>query len=276
MSSNFLRIGIVQPSPLSNSYEEFSKGGDVKHACELLGKFKNEVDIVCFPELYPRTGEKEISKKIKELRIYAIAGLIEETDKSLYNTATLFGRSGIIIGRQRKKYPTIGEIEKAGIISGKDYHVFNVDKAKIGMVICADFPFFSDWNILIERKVDVIFNPSRWFALSDAYPSTVISRHLEFGIPIIGINWAKFSFPGWRETPDGFPPAGGHSTITFPPKVTNLKGLGDWFRTKPYGIDSSEDFAIVLGEKEETAIISIDIEAVRNFPGYFYYEEHGG
>jgi hypothetical protein len=29
----------------------------------------------------------------------------------------------------------------------------------------------------------------------------------------------------------------------------------------------------VLGEKEETAIVTIDIQAVRDFPGYFYNEQ---
>jgi len=275
MGGNFLRIGIVQPCPVSNSYEEFQNGGDVRHACELLMNFENQADLVCFPELYPRTGEKELGQKAQELGIYVIAGMVEETTKGCYNTATLFDRQGTIVGRQRKKYPTAGEIERAGIISGNTYKIFEVGDARIGMVICADLPFFSDWEALIEQKADIVFNLSRWFALSDAYPSTIISRHLEFGISVIGINWARFSFPEWNQIPEGFPPAGGHSTITIPPPVANLKELGHWFRTKTCGIDSSEDFATVLGEKEETATVTIDIEAVRKFPGYFYYEQQG-
>lgn len=36
------------------------------------------------------------------------------------------------------------------------------------------------------------------------------------------------------------------------------------------GIDASVDFATILGEKEETFTVKIDIAAVRKFPGYFY------
>ena len=119
------------------------------------------------------------------------------------------------------------------------------------------------WEVLLEQDADIIINLSRWFALSDAYPATIIARHLEFGIPVIGLNWAKFSFPQWRQLPNGFPPAGGSSTITVPPPVTDLKGLAEWFRTKSGGIDASVDFATILGEKEETVTVAIDITAVR-------------
>lgn len=270
MENKTLRIGLVQPYPVSTSYEEFRNGGDVQHACELLKHFENQADLVCFPELYPWTGEPELGQSARQLGINVIAGIVEQKPSGCYNTATLFDRQGTVIGRQRKKYPTAGEIERAGIRAGKTYEVFEVEQVRIGMVICADLPFFTDWSVLVDQGADIIFNLSRWFALSDAYPATVIARHLEFGRPVIGLNWARFSFPQWDETPHGFPPAGGHSTITIPPSVTNLKELSRWFKTKRCGIDSMDDFATILGEKEETATVTIDIDAVREFPGYFY------
>jgi predicted amidohydrolase len=270
MVGHLLKIGIVQPCPLSRSFEEFRNGGDIPHACEIVRTFEDRVDIVCLPELYPYKGEIELARLARELRICIVAGIVEETSKASYNTATIFSRDGVIIGRQRKKYLTLTEVERDGVIPGSSYEIFSLEDARIGIAICADMPFFPDWEVLIEKKVDIVINPSRWFALSDLYPTTIVSRHLQFGIPVIGINWAKFSFPEWREMPNGFPPAGGHSTITNPPPVACLRDLADWFRTKTCGIDSGEDLVTVLGEKEETAIVSIDIEAVRKFPGYFY------
>jgi predicted amidohydrolase len=274
VGNHFLKIGVVQPYPVSQSYEDFRNGGDVQHACDILMTLAHRADVVCFPEFYPCTGEAELAKRAQELGIYIIAGIIEKTSKGFYNTATVFDRQGSMVGRQRKKYLTLTEVERDRIIPGKSYKIFNLENARIGIVICADFPFFSDWEVLIEKKADVIINLSRWFALGDAFPATIISRHLEFGLPVIGINWAKFSFPQWKETPNGFPPSGGHSTITVPPPVTSLKQLADWFRTKTTGIDSSEDFVTILGETEETTIVTIDIEAVRKFPGYFYNEQN--
>lgn len=270
MEQDTLKIGIVQPYPVSRSHEELRNGGDVVHALEILETFEHRADVVCFPELYPCAGEQQLSHKAKELGIYVIAGLIEKTQKGCYNTATIFDRHGGIIGRQRKKYPTLTEVERYGILTGRDYQIFTIEDARLGLVICADLPFFRDWEILLAQQADIIINLSRWFALSDAYPATIISRHMEFGIPVIGLNWAKFSFPQWEQAPNGFPPAGGCSTITVPPSVVNLNELAEWFRAKGGGIDSSEDFATVLGEKEETFIVTIDIAAVRKFPGYFY------
>ncbi len=270
MENHILKIGIVQPYPVSRTYEEFRRGGDVAHAGEILMTFENKADVVCFPEFYPCTGEKQLAQKAKELGLTIIAGLIEETPKGCYNTATIFDRTGNIVGRQRKKYPTLTEVERDGILAGDGYAIFTIKDARFGLVVCADMPFFRDWEALLAQRADIIINLSRWFALSEAYPATIISRHLEFGIPVIGLNWAKFSFPQWQQLPNGFPPAGGRSTITIPPPVTSLKELAEWFRTKSGGIDASADFATVLGEKEETVIVAIDLPAVRKFPGYFY------
>ena len=270
MESHILKIGVVQPCPVSRSYEEFRGGGDVGHAVEILMSFKNKADIVCFPEFYPCTGEAQLARKAKELGLYVIAGLIEETAKDCYNTATLFDPAGRIVGRQRKKYPTLTEVERDGILAGDGYRIFTAKDVRLGLVVCADMPFFRDWEALLDQKADIIINLSRWFALSDAYPATIISRHLEFGLPIIGLNWARFSFPGWQQRPGGFPPAGGRTTIAVPPPVASLKELADWFRSKGGGIDASDDFATILGEMEETATVEIDIAAVQRFPGYFF------
>ena len=106
MAGRLLKIGIVQPCPVSKSYEQFRIGGDVRHACEILTSFENQVDMVCFPEFYPYTGERELAQKARETGIYIIAGIIEETSEGCYNAATLFDRQGVVVGRQRKKYPT--------------------------------------------------------------------------------------------------------------------------------------------------------------------------
>jgi predicted amidohydrolase len=271
MGKRLLKIGIVQPRPVSRSFAEFQAGGDIRHACDLLTRLP-EADLVCFPEYYPCTGEAELARQARELGIGIIAGLIERTPKGVYNTVTVFDSSGAILGRQRKHHLTRTEVERDGIVPGRSYRIFELGGARIGIVICADFPFFTDWQVLIRNKADIILNPSRWFALAEAFPATIISRHLQFGVPIIGLNWARFSFPEWRSTKNGFPPAGGQSTITHPPAVANLNELAEWFRTKPSGIDSIKEFVTVLGKKEQTALVTIDLDAVRRFSGYYFSE----
>ena len=63
MQNHILKIGIVQPYPVSRSYEEFRAGGDIAHAGEILMTFENKADVVCFPEFYPCSGEKQLARK---------------------------------------------------------------------------------------------------------------------------------------------------------------------------------------------------------------------
>jgi hypothetical protein len=111
------------------------------------------------------------------------------------------------------------------------------------------------------------------FALSEAFPATVIGRHMEYSVPVVGVNIARTPFP--RTDPEGntmFPPAGGYSTVCVPPRIKNLDELGEWFRTKPGNIDSLDGFVYTLAADEQILSVEIDIEAVRAFPGYFYTE----
>ena len=52
--------------------------------------------------------------------------------------------------------------------------------------------------------------------------------------------------------------------------MTNLAELGDWFRTKPDGINTLGGFVQMLGEDEGILFADVDLEAARRFPGYFY------
>lgn len=250
------------------------EGGDLNHALELLEQAASlGVDIACFPALFPFVGEQQLCVKAKELGIYIIAGLAEGEPSKWYNTGTIISSRGAIVGRQRKNFPTSLELNN-GVIPGDGYQVFDTEVGRLGIVICSDFAFF-DKGIrqLKAQKVDIVFNPALWFALSEAYPATVIGRHMEYSVPVIGVNIAKA--PPEREEEQEkrlYPPAGGYSTICVPPKVKNLDELGEWFRTKPGGINSMEGFVQMLGEDEGILTAEIDIEAVRTFPGYFYYE----
>ncbi|MFQ6089083.1 MAG: carbon-nitrogen hydrolase family protein [Candidatus Methanofastidiosia archaeon] len=272
---NEIRIAAIQALPVSETFEDFGAGKEVPHAIELLEKASEKnIDIACFPELYPMVGEKELCEKAKELGIYVIAGLVENVEKGWYNTSTIISSEGKILGRQRKSFPTSLELEMYCIRWNQSYEVFKTEIGNIGIAICSDFSFF-DVGVkqLLKKEVDILFNPSWWFAIGEAYPSTVIGRHLEFGIPVIGVDVAKFSLKSVVEDETiGFPAAGGYTTITIPPKVSNLQELSEWFKSMPGGSNSMNGFVWMLGEEEGILTGTVDIGAVRKFPGYFYTE----
>jgi predicted amidohydrolase len=267
------KIAVIQARPVSISHEEMSKGGDVEHALWLLKEAKARgADIACFPELYPRTGEAELRRAASELGLWVVAGLEETMESSgYYNTATFISDEGEIVGRQRKVYPT--EIELArGSLAGSDYSVIETRFGKFGAVICSDFAFVNHGiQSLCLQGVELVFNPSWWFALAQGFPAVVLGRHFEYGIPVIGVNMAKVSMSGSNSSNEGpLPAAGGYSTVAIPPRVESLEQLHEWFRTKSSGIDVVGDFCQTLSEEEAVMVVEVDLAAARRFPGYFY------
>lgn len=270
---NAVTVAAIQPLPVSATMDDFRNGKEIGHALELLEKSaKQGIDIACFSELYPMVGEKELCEKARDLSIFIIAGLIEDTGSGSYNTGTIISPDGHIVGRQRKSFPTSLELDMGINAWNRTYEVFETDIGNIGIVICSDFSFFTAGiRQLIDKKVDIVFNPSWWFAIGEAYSSTVIGRHLEYGVPVVGVDIAKFALKAMiAEELVQFPAAGGYSTIVVPPEVTDLEELSEWFKSMPGGSNSMKGFVRTLGDEEGVLIQRIDIDAVRKFPGYFY------
>jgi predicted amidohydrolase len=262
-----VKVAAIQAASRATSFQDKWQGTDVAHALELLDKAAAQgADLACFPELYPLVGEEEVRTKARELGMHVIAGIADGTPERWYNTSVIIAPNGDIVGRQTKNYPTAGEVDN-GVIAGDTFEVFETALGRFGIVICADFAFFND-GVAKNRadNADIIFNPAVWFALAEAYPHTVAGRHLEYSVPIVGVNLAR---PENARNDATFPPAGGFTTVCVPPPVTSLDELWDWFRTKPSGIDSTKEFIHTLGRGEEIIVVEMDIDAVRRFPGYF-------
>jgi N-carbamoylputrescine amidase len=269
-----VRIAAVQARPVSDLFDDMWNGGDVGRAVTLLeDAARGGAACVCFPELYPRVGEDEIRAAARRLGVFVVAGLIEGTRARWRNTATVIGPDGRILARQPKCFPTQNEIDN-GVVAGKGYQVIETDLGRLGIVICADFAFFSEGpDTLVDQSVDIIFNPSWWFALGEAYPGTVIGRHMQYGKPVIGVDIAACALR--LRGPDGqpverFPRAGGYSTVCVPPPIASLAELAEWFRTKPGGTNSAQGFIQTLADDEGILYADVDVDAVRRFPGYFY------
>jgi predicted amidohydrolase len=247
-----VRIAAIQARPVSEAFDDLWGGGDVARAVDLLeAAARGGAACACFPELYPRVGEAELRAAARRLGVFVVAGLIEGTRARWRNTATLIGPDGAVLGRQPKCFPTQGELDN-GVVAGEGYAVVETDIGRLGSVICADFAFFSAGiEALVAQDVDIVFNPSWWFALGQAYPGTVIGRHFQYGKPVVGADIAACSL-----------------------RLRDAEGrLVERFPTKPGGTNSAEGFIQTLGEEEGILYGDVDLDAVRRFPGYFYRAE---
>ncbi|MEO1190901.1 MAG: carbon-nitrogen hydrolase family protein [Pseudomonadota bacterium] len=260
-------VTAIQAASRAASWEEKWEGADLPHALALLDAAAAQgATLACFPELYPLVGEAEIAARAKQHGMTVVAGLADGSRERWYNTSSIISPEGQVIGRQTKNYPTAIEIER-GVVPGERFQVFDTPVGRLGIVICADFAFFNDGAAACrEGGADMILNPAVWFALAEAFPHTVIGRHMEYSLPVIGVNLAR---PDEASRDARFPPAGGYTTLCIPPPVTDLDQLWGWFNSKPGGIDSTEGFVQTLGPQEGLLTVEVDLEAVRRFPGYF-------
>ena len=277
MTSSRVRIAAIQAKPVSEEFDALWAGGDVPHAVDLLEQaVRGGANCAVFPELYPRVGEAELCAAARRLGLVVVAGIADGTRTRWCNTATVIGADGRILGRQGKCYPTQGEIDQ-GVVATAGYEVIDTEVGRLGIVICADFAFFADGaDALVAQGADILLNPAWWFALGAAYPATVIGRHMQYGKPLIGVDIAACALTfrtAAGQLVTRFPRAGGYTTVCVPPPITNLAELGDWFRTKPDGINTLGGFVQTLGEDEGILFADVDLEAARRFPGYFYRAE---
>lgn len=128
-------------------------------------------DLVAFPEIYPQLALAhpyhhpepsdggtivrvcELAKRHKMIIIWPRVEY--DPSRGMRNTSILVDRSGEILGRYDKMYPTVGELEK-GIVPGTNVPVFETDLGRIGMLICFDMNFHEVRDALRRGKPDLV------------------------------------------------------------------------------------------------------------------------
>lgn len=106
-------------------------------------------------ESIPGPTSNMVSEIAAKHRMYVVLPIPERDGDKLYNTASLIGRGGEIVGKYHKYQPTIGEIE-AGITPGDDAPVFETDFGKIGCAICFDLKFIEVGQRLAANRPSLI------------------------------------------------------------------------------------------------------------------------
>ncbi len=128
-------------------------------------------DIVAFPEVYPQLACPNMVARaepedggtldaVRDLarahRLYLIWPRFERSpDGGLHNSAILVDRSGEVMGRYHKMFPTVSEIDD-GIVPGTECPVFETDFGRVAMIICFDLNFREVRDAVAGQRPDLV------------------------------------------------------------------------------------------------------------------------
>lgn len=247
-----IKVAALQAFPLGNPREK------LEHALTLMEKAHNrEVDIACFPETYPGSGEEAICRKAKDLGLYVIAGLPEIIDKSTFNTSTLISSDGFVSGRQRKIHLEAFENE-IDLTPGRDNPVFDTKfGVRIGITVCIDgWGWPEQTTSLAHDGADIVFNTLYGISIIKYEQNAALVRAYENLMPLVFVRTAKHQ-TSIRVGSVTFPKAGGGSMIICPPFP--IHSLEDYHRTYAPDDDDLDSWIVAEADKEET-ILTAEID----------------
>lgn len=128
-------------------------------------------DLVAFPEIYPQLalpdpyhhaeptegGSLDLIRELARThKLLVVWPRVEyDPDRGVRNTSVLVDRSGDVLGRYDKMFPTVGELEK-GVVPGSDAPCFETDIGRVGMMICFDLNFPEAHEALRRGNPDVV------------------------------------------------------------------------------------------------------------------------
>lgn len=169
-----MKIGYVQFKPVF--------GQNAKNIERILGYLthgaRNGTDLLVFPELcisgYVFKTKREVEKLSEEIPegitsqilsdfaeengINIVIGLAEKERKAFYNSAAIFGPKGYL-GKYRKAH--LFYEEKLWFRKGNTpFPVYDIGRAKIGVMICFDWFFPEVMRIITLRGADIICHPA--------------------------------------------------------------------------------------------------------------------
>ncbi|HGJ5856996.1 nitrilase-related carbon-nitrogen hydrolase [Arsenophonus nasoniae] len=171
---------------------------------------KENVDIICFPELSTTGYSPELlgsnlwnlsesfggktdtllSELSNSLKLTIICGFIERGKIS----GEVFNSAGIWIPHKKHFLGTFQKIhlinnERIWFTQGMHIPLFDTPKCRVGIMICHDVGFPELARIIALKGADIIFLPSAWHKeAKDIWTINCASRALENGIHLAAVN----------------------------------------------------------------------------------------
>lgn len=132
-----------------------------------MNKPAGKINPGLFKEIVVKTSaeiEDKVAVIAKNHNMLIAANFYKCDDDKIYNTTSLFGRDGKIIGKYRKVHLPIGERWVAS--PGSEYPVFETDIGRIGFSICYDIAFPEVFRCLALNGADIIVHQTVGWAMT--------------------------------------------------------------------------------------------------------------
>ncbi len=141
-------------------------------------------------EPVPGPSSQAIVEACQRLGVYAIVGLLESEDESIYNSAILCGPEGIVGVYRKTHLPFLG-VDKLTTLGPDPYRVYETRLGRIGMIICYDMRFPEPARCLALAGADIIAIPTNWPKGADTSPDFVAqARAVENRVFVVAVNRA--------------------------------------------------------------------------------------
>ena len=122
-----------------------------------------------FPGLAARSAalcEEKVAAIARKYGMYIVACYVKPVGDAIYNTASIFDRSGAIVGAYNKTHLPPNEFWQ--IAPGDDIPVFQLDFGTVGIQICYDMMFPEVSRVLSLRGAEVVFHPTAGYGWYDS------------------------------------------------------------------------------------------------------------
>lgn len=262
-----IRIAAVQayPHQLPSQLNELK--GNLNNTLKLMEQaHQMNVDIVCFPEFIPGSGEEELCRKAKELGLHTIVWLPERSDDKLFSTCTLISSEGQIIGRQRKfhlDWPNekIFEPGTENVVLDTSFGL------RVGITVCVDgWGWPEQTTDLALKGADIVFNALYGLSATKLQQNAALIRAHDNFMPTVFVRTAGHRA---RFGDFVFENAGNGSMIICPPSL--IQGPQDLIKFYPVEeVNALRSWVVAEAVKGETILTTdLDLRAYREARRYW-------
>lgn len=225
---------------------------NMDRACEYIERAGMEgCDIVVLPEMfrtinvpdtpydaaeYPGPVFDRLGAAARSANLNLVATLYSAVDGHIYNQATVFDRTGTIVGHYRKVQPTGGEAEV--VTAGSELPVFSLDIGRIAVMICMDIYFPEIPRIYAHKGAEILFWPTVSHGpTQEGLHAQFVSRAIDNSLVVVESNMA------------GHPPYAPYSG-RYRPGTARI-------------IDHNGDLLAQTGRRHGLAFCDVDLDEVR-------------